>query len=114
MAQRQAAGVDADCSCDTGSADALWIPDSDFAASQTTQVEPLQCVIWNLTATNEGAATAKNVIITDETTPYTTFLTANSDNNTVANSGTDPEVKWEIGDLSAGESATAQFCVRVN
>lgn len=110
----KAAGVDADCSCDTGSADALWIPDSGFAASQTTQVEPLQCVIWNLTATNEGAATAKNVIITDETTPYTTFLTANSDNNTVANSGTDPEVKWEIGELPAGESATAQFCVRVN
>ncbi|KZZ26427.1 hypothetical protein A3754_11185 [Alcanivorax sp. HI0083] len=110
----KAAGVDADCSCDTGSADALWIPDSGFAASQTTQVEPLQCVIWNLTATNEGAATAKNVIITDETTPYTTFLTANSDNNTVANSGTDPEVKWEIGELPAGESARAQFCVRVN
>jgi len=110
----KAAGVDADCSCDNGSAEALWTPDSGFAATQTAQVEPLQCVIWNLTATNEGAATAKNVTITDETTPYTTFLTANSDNNTVANSGTDPEVKWEIGDLSAGDSATAQFCVRVN
>jgi uncharacterized repeat protein (TIGR01451 family) len=110
----KAAGVDADCSCDNGSAEALWTPDSGFAATQTAQVEPLQCVIWNLTATNEGAATAQNVTITDETTPYTTFLTANSDNNTVANSGTDPEVKWEIGELSAGESATAQFCVRVN
>ncbi|MTT51604.1 DUF11 domain-containing protein [Alcanivorax sp. VBW004] len=110
----KAAGVDADCSCNTGSAEALWTPDSGFAASQTTKVEPLQCVIWNLTATNEGAATAKNVTITDETTPYTSFLTANSDNNSVANSGTDPEVKWEIGDLPAGDSATAQFCVRVN
>ena len=111
------AGVDADCSCNDASP--TWTPDTPFAANQTSQVEPGQCVIWNLTATNEGAATAKNVTITDETTPYTSFLVAKdavraSDNNSVANSGTDPEVKWEIGDLLAGDSANAQFCVQVN
>ena len=68
------AGVDADCSCNAATPD--WSADSGFAATQTTQVEPDQCVIWDLTATNEGAATAKNVTITDETTPYTTFLAA--------------------------------------
>ncbi|MAX56993.1 MAG: hypothetical protein CL537_16010 [Alcanivoracaceae bacterium] len=111
------AGVDADCSCDAATPD--WSADSGFAATQTTQVEPDQCVIWDLTATNEGAATAKNVTITDETTPYTTFLAAKdsvraSDGDVVANSGTDPEVKWVVGDLAAGDSAKAQFCVRVN
>ena len=111
------AGVDADCSCNAATPD--WSADSGFAATQTTQVEPDQCVIWDLTATNEGAATAKNVTITDETTPYTTFLVANdsvrnSDSNTVANSGTAPVVEWVIGDLAAGDSANAQFCVQVN
>ncbi|MCG8437661.1 MAG: DUF11 domain-containing protein, partial [Pseudomonadales bacterium] len=111
------AGVDADCGCNAGTPD--WTPDTPFAATQTTQVEPGQCVIWDLTATNEGAATAKNVTITDETTPYTTFLVANdsvrnSDSNTVANSGTAPVVEWVIGDLAAGDSANAQFCVQVN
>ncbi len=111
------AGVDADCSCNAGTPD--WTPDTPFAATQTTQVEPGQCVIWDLTATNEGAATAKNVTINDETTPYTTFLAAKdsvrkSDSNTVANSGTAPVVEWVIGDLPAGDSANAQFCVQVN
>ncbi|MED5238409.1 MAG: hypothetical protein VX379_02415 [Pseudomonadota bacterium] len=111
------AGVDADCSCNAGTPD--WTPDTPFAATQTTQVEPGQCVIWDLTATNEGAATARNVTINDETTPYTTFLAAkdsvrNSDSNTVANSGTAPVVEWVIGDLAAGDSANAQFCVQVN
>jgi len=66
----------------------------------------------------EGAATAKNVTISDETTPYTSFEAAKdsvraSDNNSVANSGTDPVVEWVVGELSAGDSATAQFCVKV-
>ena len=111
------AGLDADCSCDDATPD--WTADTGFAEIQTSKVEPDQCVIWNLTATNEGAATAKNVTISDETTPYTSFVAAKnsvraSDNNSVANSGTDPEVKWEIGDLPAGDNANAQFCVRVN
>lgn len=111
------AGVDADCGCNAATPD--WTPDSGFAATQTTQVEPGQCVIWDLTATNEGAATAKNVTITDETTPYTSFVAAkdsvrSSDSNTVANSGTAPVVEWIIGDLPAGDSANAQFCVQVN
>ncbi len=78
------AGVDADCSCNDASP--TWTADTGSAAIQTTKVEPDQCVIWSLTATNEGAATAKNVTITDETTPYTSFLAAKdsvraSDNN---------------------------------
>jgi uncharacterized repeat protein (TIGR01451 family) len=112
----KAAGVDADCSCNAATPD--WSADSGFAATQTTQVEPDQCVIWKLTATNEGAATAKNVTISDETTPYTSFVAAKnsvraSDNDSVANSGTDPVVEWVVGELSAGNSATAQFCVKV-
>ncbi|MEQ3724906.1 hypothetical protein [Alcanivorax sp.] len=110
------AGVDADCSCNDATPD--WTADTGFADIQTSPVEPDQCVIWNLTATNEGAATAKNVTISDETTPYTAFVAAKdsvraSDNNSVANSGTDPLVEWVVGELPAGDSATAQFCVKV-
>lgn len=111
-------GLDADCSCNAGVPD--WTPDAPgFLETQTSQVEPGQCVIWSLTATNEGAATARNVVITDETTPFTTFLAAQdslrtSDNDAQANTGVDPVVEWNIGDLTAGDSANAQFCVQVN
>lgn len=47
---------------------------STFLATQTAQVEPGQCVVWNLTATNEGTATVKNVVISDAAPAFTDVL----------------------------------------
>ena len=63
------AAIDTDCN---------GVPDgagSAFSATQTTQVEPGQCVVWNLTATNEGTATVKNVVISDAAPAFTDVLT---------------------------------------
>ena len=45
--------------------------DTPFSANQSAQVEPGQCVVWNLTATNEGSATVKNVVISDAAPEFT-------------------------------------------
>ena len=108
------AAVDTACDCAGGT----W-PAGGFEPVQSTQVEPGQCVVWQLTATNEGATTAENVVITDETTEFTTFQAAGdavraSDSATTANTGTLPVVEWEIGQLVSGDSARTQFCVEVN
>ena len=118
------AGVDADCGCADGS---NWTPYTGFAEVQTTQVAPGECVIWQLRATNEGAATAYNVTITDEVTPFTTL--ENTDNACVdsvdgnncvpsagatANSGVAPVVEWTVGDLLSGDTARTRFCVSVD
>jgi len=108
------AAIDAACDCAGGT----W-PAGGFEPVQSTQVEPGQCVVWQLTATNEGATTAENVVITDETTEFTTFQLADdavraSDGATTANTGTLPVVEWEVGQLVSGDSARTQFCVEVN
>ena len=108
------AAIDTACDCAGGT----W-PVGGFEPVQSNQVEPGQCVVWQLTATNEGATTAENVVITDETTEFTTFQLADdavraSDGATTANTGTLPVVEWEVGQLVSGDSARTQFCVEVN
>jgi len=46
-----------------------------FLAAQTAQVEPGQCVVWRLTATNEGSATVQNVVISDAAPEFTDIVT---------------------------------------
>ena len=45
-----------------------------FLATQTQKVEPGQCVIWRLTATNEGSATVQNVVISDAAPEFTDIV----------------------------------------
>jgi len=58
------AAIDTDCD---GTADTT------FAAAQPTTVEPNQCVIWEITAENQGSSVAENVIIRDAVPSFTTF-----------------------------------------
>lgn len=111
------AAIDTDCDCAGGTWPA--IDDVGFAAVQSNQVAPGECVVWQLTATNEGATSANEVVITDEQTEFTSNLVANE--AVIASGGTAPAdtsglpvVEWEIGTLVPGDSATAQFCVEVN
>ncbi|PHR64115.1 hypothetical protein [Alcanivorax sp.] len=107
------AAVDTDCDCSA---------DTAFLDVQSAKVEPGQCVIWKLTATNEGATAAQNVEITDEETEFTTLQSAEDATATVASTDSGltlspsislPTIQWEIGTLASGESSTASFCVEV-
>lgn len=111
------AAIDTACACAGGTWPA--IDDAGFAAVQSNQVAPGECVVWQLTATNEGATSANEVVITDEQTEFTSNLVANE--AVIASGGTAPAdtsglpvVEWAIGTLVPGNSATAQFCVEVN
>jgi len=111
------AAIDAACDCAGGTWPA--IDDAGFAPVQSNPVAPGECVVWQLTATNEGATPANEVVITDEQTEFTSNLVANE--AVIASGGTAPAdtsglpvVEWNIGTLVPGNSATAQFCVEVN
>ncbi len=49
------------------------VEDSAFAESQSVQVEPGQCLIWQVVAQNQGTADAYKVVVTDPVPPFTTF-----------------------------------------
>jgi uncharacterized repeat protein (TIGR01451 family) len=44
-----------------------------FMESQAVQVEPGQCLIWQVVAENQGTADAYKVVITDPVPPFTTY-----------------------------------------
>ena len=50
------------------------IADTGFAETQTGQVEPGQCVIWQVVAENQGTADALKVVVSDAVPAFTTFL----------------------------------------
>lgn len=73
--------VDTDCDCDS---DGLA-----FAEVAASTVNPGQCVIWRLTAENEGAVDADSVVINDAVTQFSVIASAgdyttNPSGNTVA------------------------------
>ncbi|MEM7255797.1 MAG: hypothetical protein AAF404_00250 [Pseudomonadota bacterium] len=45
-----------------------------FAETQTSLVEPGQCVIWQVVAENQGTADALKVVVSDSVPSFTTFL----------------------------------------
>ncbi|XKF15166.1 DUF11 domain-containing protein [Halomonas sp. BLK-85] len=98
--------------CDCGSEMPYDTTSTNFAAEPEDQVEPGQCVVWNLEARNEGTTEAKNVTINDSVTEFTTLVEADDSTVTAIQNGDD--LTWEIGDLASGASASAQFCVKVD
>lgn len=46
-----------------------------FLETQAVQVEPEQCLIWQVVAENQGTADAYKVVVTDPVPPFTTFET---------------------------------------
>ena len=116
-------------------------PETGFLAAQTTQVEPGQCVVWKLTATNEGTATVKNVVISDAAPAFTDIVAgllkfchgnactpvggvtdaSDGDNGTYAaglvkffaDNGASNPIGGVGGELIAGEQMTGEFTVKV-
>ncbi len=117
--------------------------DTPFQQTQSTGVEPNQCAIWQIRVENTGSADAYDVVISDEVTDYSTYetgslrycLTNGCTPATVTDgvgvggaadagaligdnvffyigTGADPE-NGAGGTLIPGQSATAQFRVRV-
>lgn len=84
-------------------------------------VEPGQCVMYRLTATNTGAQPMHNVLIHDRTQPYTTYYSDPESSvsplgcaslNTPADGATG-DVTGDAGLLGAGETAVLIFGLRV-
>jgi len=59
-------GIDTDCD---GVSD-----DGTFAATPSAQIEPGQCLVWQIVAQNQGTADALNVQIRDAAPAFTTFV----------------------------------------
>ena len=49
------------------------VEDTGFAESQSVQVEPGQCLIWQVVAQNQGTADAYKVVVSDPVPAYTTY-----------------------------------------
>ena len=127
------AAIDTDCNT---------VPDgvgATFSATQLTEVEPGQCVVWQLTAVNEGTATVSNVKISDAAPAFTDYLpgslkfcqgnscpvtaatdASDTDGGTYSNglvsffatTGGTPAAGIG-GDLVAGETMTGEFTVKI-
>ncbi len=113
---------------------------TDFAAIQSNKVEPGECAVWQIIATNEGTAKVKNVIINDNIPEYTSSVggtlkyceglacipgvitdAADNDAGQIVNdlvtfyvgAASDPSTQLG-GELGPGESATVRFTVKVD
>ncbi|MCW4149540.1 hypothetical protein OM427_08365 [Halomonas sp. 18H] len=106
---QKSAAIDTACACSGGT----WPPAGDFKPEQDAKVEPDQCVVWRLEARNEGATVAKEVTINDSVTEFTTLEVAKDATTGDAASISGENLEWQIGDLAAGQSENAQFCVKV-
>ncbi|WP_085344762.1 DUF11 domain-containing protein [Vibrio sp. ArtGut-C1] len=111
----KAAAIDKSCNCESGN----WPAPSLFSVEPADKVAPSECVVWALNAINQGTTNAENVVITDEVTEFTSYVASDSsirasDGNTTSNTGVLPSVEWKVGILSPGDSARAQFCVKVD
>lgn len=115
--------------------------DSTFQQTQSATVEPTQCAIWQVRVENTGSADAYEVVISDEITDYSTYqagslrycvtngcvpatvtdaVDANDAGALIGDNvffyvgtGSDP-LNAIGGTLIPGQSATAQFRVRVD
>lgn len=115
-------------------------PDGAFEEVQLAGVEPGQCVIWQVVATNQGSTTANNVIIYDAVTAFSDYEVGSLSYCLSLNCAPDPTITDGLGDdegeiagsvitfyvgnnsdpstgtggeLVAGEQATVRFSVKV-
>ena len=129
--------LDKTAAIDEGCDGALETP---FVEIQTTQVKPGDCVVWNLTATNDGTATVKNVKVSDAAPVFTDYVlesmkfcqgngctllpvddASNGNQGTYSggliqffaiNGASDP-ANGIGGELVSGEKMTGQFTVKI-
>jgi uncharacterized repeat protein (TIGR01451 family) len=98
-------------------------PDGAFVTTQlTTGAVPGACIIYQITASNTGAATVTDLVITDNTPTFTTYrgLTCPAATVTVGTIGAEPTVGSpgsivaNVGTLTSAQQAVLTFCVRIN
>ncbi|RLL39204.1 DUF11 domain-containing protein [Acinetobacter cumulans] len=100
----------------------------------TVSAKPGECVKYRITATNEGNANVKNVVISDNTPSYTTLkaisgvspkvsTNAALSSTSITNDGATGKVEAEMKETTAGDgkdilvptaSATLEFVIKVN
>lgn len=96
-------------------------PDAAFS-SGTLQAKPLACVVYQITAQNQGTANVTSVVVNDATPTNTTYFDnsggfkAATTVGTVTNptSGSAGTITATIGTLTPGQSAVVTFMVKIN
>ena len=103
-------------------------------AQTTVSAKPGECVKYRITATNEGNANVKNLVISDNTPSYTTLkaisgvspkvsTNAALSSTSIATDGATGKVEAEMKETTAGDgkdilvptaSATLEFVIKVN
>lgn len=101
--------LDAACAGSTGA--------TVYSTSAILSAKPGQCVLYQLTVTNLGAAPATSVVVSDATPTYTVLSTAavttvgTVSGPAVGAAGT---VSATVGTLAAGQTALVTFGVKIN
>lgn len=88
-----------------------------YSTSALLSAKPGQCVLYQLTVTNLGAAPATSVVVSDATPTYTVLNTAAATSVgsvTGPAVGTAGTVSATVGTLAAGQTATITFGVKIN
>lgn len=102
-----------DAACD-GTADTAY-------GIGNVNANPGECVMYQITATNVGAATASSIVVNDSTPPFTTYnATGGAAATTVGAMGSVPAdgtaglVSANVGNLTSGQFAVITFKVRID
>ena len=86
----------------------------DLAVTKTDSVDPVtagQSLSYTLTVTNDGPSDATGVVLTDTLPPEVTFTSGTSSQGALSEN--DGVVTVDLGDLDAGDNATATIVVDV-
>lgn len=87
-------------------------PAADLAVSMSASANPAtarQDLTYTITVTNQGPGTADNVVLTNQTPPYSTFVSADGGGNTTF--GNPPQVFWTLGSMPAGTGTNVHVVV---
>lgn len=101
--------LDASCTGPTGA--------TVYSTSTPLSAKPGQCILYQVTVSNAGAASATAVVVSDATPTYTTLSTAAA---TTVGTVTGPAVgaagtvSATVGTLAAGQTALVTFGVKIN
>ncbi|MCX7872744.1 MAG: DUF11 domain-containing protein, partial [Verrucomicrobiae bacterium] len=94
-------------------------PDAPFTTQQlTTGAVPGTTILYRITVRNQGTAQATDVVVIDSTPVYTTYAggasTSKGSVTQVPSVGATGTLKFTIGTLNPGETATITFSVKIN
>ncbi|HEY3855867.1 MAG TPA: hypothetical protein VGO67_15870 [Verrucomicrobiae bacterium] len=87
-------------------------PAANVSVTISTPSNPAQArqnLTYTITVANQGPGIATDIVLTNQTPPYATFVSADSGGTT--SYGNPPAITWSLGSLAAGASTNIQVVV---